>query len=181
MDHPQVSDQVAIETEGSHRDNGHDLFGGGLPRSPVGWSVNQLSIELKLDRRTVRKRLQDVEPLSDGPKGPLYSLADAARALFGQAAVSEAETLKHRTLRNRLEASDLDLAHKRGELLPRKAVEKAARDVALEEREAWLTWPARAAPILAGEFELDLVELTTALEREVRAHMEERSREPDDT
>ena len=96
-----------------------------MPRSPVGWSINGLSIELKLDRRTVRKRLQDVEPLSDGPKGPLYSLADAARALFGQPALSQVEDLNQQILRNKLAASEIDLARKRGEFMPRKEVERA--------------------------------------------------------
>ncbi|MEM7222998.1 MAG: hypothetical protein AAF495_08485 [Pseudomonadota bacterium] len=169
------------ETGISHNGNGQDLFHGELPRLAKGWSINALSIELKLDRRTVRKRLAVVEPLSDGPKGPLYSLADAARALFGQPTLSQAEDLNHRILRNKLDASEIDLARKRGEFMPRKEVERTAANVAREEREAWLTWPARAAPILADEFAADQAELSRALEREIRAHMEERSREPDDT
>ncbi len=64
--------------------------------------------------------------------------------------------------------------------MPRKEVERAATNRAREEREAWLTWPARTAPILAGEFEVDQAKLSRDLEREIRAHMEERSREPDD-
>ena len=169
--------ELQNDCEINHNGSRHDLFSGGLPKAPDGWSVNRLSIELRLDRRTVTKRLQGVEPLSDGPKGPLYALAEAVRALFGQG-VRQVEDLNRQILRNKLEASEIDLASKRGELLPRKEVERAATNTARQEREAWLTWPARTAPILAGEFEVDQAKLTAALEREVRVHMEELTDEP---
>lgn len=152
-----------------------DLFGGTLPRQTVGWSVNRLAAELKLDRRTVTNRLCDVPPLSHGPSGPVYALADAARALFGQATLGQAEGLKLKLLAAQAESAELDLARKRGELVSAADVRDAAMENARIEREALLSWPARVAPVLAPDLGVDQVALTTALERVVRTFMEERA------
>lgn len=45
------------------------------------WSVNALSTELGVDRRTIARQLDRVEPAGQGPSGPLYWLRDAVRAL----------------------------------------------------------------------------------------------------
>lgn len=155
-----------------------DLFGGTLPRAAAGWSVNRLAQELRLDRRTVTNRLVTVAPLSDGPAGPVYALADAARALFGQATLKEADELKRRLLAAQAETAELDLQRKRGELVEANAVRSAAMENARIEREALLSWPARVAPVLTAEFGTDQVAFTAALERELRRYMEERADDP---
>jgi len=47
------------------------------------WSVNGLSNELGVDRRTIARRLHDVKPVGAGPRGSLYLMADVYRALTG--------------------------------------------------------------------------------------------------
>ncbi len=155
-----------------------DLFGGVLPQQVAGWSVNRLASELKLDRRTVTNRLVTVPPLRETAGGPVYALADAARALFGHATLSEAESLKRRLLAAQAKSAELDLQAKKGELISANDVRSAALENARVEREALTAWPARVAPILAAELGVDLAALTTALEREVRAYMEERANDP---
>lgn len=157
----------------------HDLFGGSLPARAAGWSVNRLATELRLDRRTVTARLAEVAPVGDGANGPVYALADAARALFGDSEAGgggrSLNGLKARLLAAQAESAELDLAAKRGELVPANAVRAAAMDNARIEREAMLLWPARVAAALSAEFGVDMAALTTALEREIRTYMEERA------
>ena len=46
------------------------------------WSINALSVELGLDRRTLGKRLDGLRPLEEGPRGSkLYGLTDVIRHL----------------------------------------------------------------------------------------------------
>lgn len=152
-----------------------DLFGGMLPRASSGWSVNRLATELGLDRRTVTKRLVDVAPLGDGPAGPVYTLADAVRAIFGQAPVKETDALKRRILAAQAEDAELDLERKRGGLVDANDVRHAAFENARIEREALLAWLARVAPSLAAEMGVDLAVAAAALDRELRAYMEGRA------
>lgn len=153
-----------------------DLFGGTLPRVAVGWSVNRLASEPRLDRRTVTSRLAEVAPLGQGTSGPVYALADAARALFGEGGGGRRiDGFKERILAAQAETAELDLAAKRGELVPANTVREAAMDNARIEREALLAWPARIAPTLAAEMGVDLVRLNQALDRAVRDFMEERA------
>ena len=151
----------------------------GTPPPLAGWSVNRLARELRLDRRTIHKRilLHNLPPIAEGPKGPVYDLADAARAIFGQATLSELEDLNRRILQAKAEAAELDLSAKRGELVSANAVRKAAAANARMEREALVNWPDRAAPALAAELGIDQARLTAAIEREVRAFMEDRAKD----
>ncbi len=155
-----------------------EVGGTSAPALP-GWSVNRLARELRLDRRTIHKRimLHNVPAIAEGPKGALYDLADAARAIFGQATLSEVEGLNRRILQAKAEAAELDLAAKRGEMVNAADVRKAAAANARMERAALVNWPDRAAPALAAELGVDQAHLTAAIEREVRAFMEDRAKD----
>ena len=142
-----------------------------------GWSINRLAHELGLDRRTVTKRLAGVAPLADTPQGPIYSLADAARAVFGHTTSAKQEELKTRILKTRAEDAEIKLAQARGELINRKDVERAAFTSARSEREALLLWPDRVAAVLAADLDVEQVRLATVLDREIRTFLEERSRD----
>ncbi len=166
---------------GNGLDQGSDATGETEGPAPAlsGWSVNRLARELRLDRRTIHKRimLHNVPPIAEGPKGALYDLADAARAIFGQATISEVENLNRRILQAKAEAAELDLAAKRGEMVNAADVRKAAAANARMERAALVNWPDRAAPALAAELGVDQAHLTAAIEREVRAFMEDRAKD----
>ena len=148
-------------------------------KSPEGWSVNRLARELRLDRRTISKRLalHKVPPVTRGPRGAVYDLADAARAIFGASALSKIEDLNRRILEAKAEVAELNLAAKRGELVSATDVRKAAAANAHMEREALINWPDRAAPALAAELGIDQARLTAAIEREVRAFMQDRAKD----
>lgn len=165
--------QTDVDTE--FGENSFGLFGDDLPYAPIGWSINRLAKELGMDRRTITKRLQNVHPMGRNSNGPVYRLADAVRAIFEQPTASETDQLNARILRARAESAEIDLERTKDNLLVAKDVEKAAFDVARAEREVLHNWPDRVAPILAAEFGINQVGLATALEREIRIFMEERS------
>jgi len=159
-----------------HQVNGHaDDGGDDQAEASGGWSVNRLARELRLDRRTVSKRLHNVEPIAEGAKGPLYDLADAARALFGATTQREVDELQRRMMQAKAEAAELELAEKRDQLVRRDQVEAAASSNARMEREALLNWPERAAPAFAAELGVDQANAVRVLEQELRIFMEERA------
>jgi hypothetical protein len=45
--------------------------------------------------------------------------------------------------------------------------------LAREERDAWVTWPARAAALMAAELGVEPAAMQKVLERHVRAHLDE--------
>jgi len=144
---------------------------------PKGRSINWLAKELALDRRTVERRLREagVQPIGEVAGDAVYSLADAARACFAAPAATGMAELHRRQLAAKTEAAELDVKAKRGELVPAEAVRQAARASGTIEREAWTNWPARIGPVLAAEFNIDIVCFTAALERVVREQMEARA------
>ena len=62
-----------------------------------------------------------------------------------------------------------------GKLVDADVVRDEVFKLSRADRDAWVNWPSRVAPLLAAEFGLPLVALALALEREVRAHLFERA------
>jgi hypothetical protein len=69
----------------------------------------------------------------------------------------------------------LRLQERRGELVDRARAVGLVFRLAREERDAWLTWPARCASLIAAELGVDDHELQTLLEHHVRRHLDELS------
>ena len=96
------------------------------------------------------------EPIAAGP----------AQAMTFMQARTANEVLKAQERRVRLQRL-------KGELVDRaKAVAQVFR-LARDERDAWVNWPARVAAMMAAELEVDQHRLHTALERQVREHLNE--------
>lgn len=71
------------------------------------------------------------------------------------------------------QANKLRLAQLKGELVDRAQAIAHVFGLARTEREAWLNWPNRIVPALAAELGVDEHALFGALDRAVRAHLEE--------
>ncbi|MGA0595410.1 hypothetical protein [Enterovirga sp. CN4-39] len=99
----------------------------------------------------------DAQPLQDGPQ--LLSFA-------------EAQTKKENYL---AKLRELEFEIKSGRLVDAERVQSSVFDIARIERDAWINWPARVAPLIAAEIGVDQVKLAVALERHVREHLAERS------
>jgi len=86
-----------------------------------------------------------------------------------------ATLLQARTLNEVLKAKirQVELAEKKDELVDRARAIAHVYKLARAERDAWLNWPSRAAPMLAARFGIDEHELHVALDAAVRVHLEE--------
>lgn len=69
----------------------------------------------------------------------------------------------------------LEFESKAGRLVDAEQVRTSVFAIAREERDAWVNWPARIAPVLAVALGVDPVALAVELERHVREHLDERS------
>jgi hypothetical protein len=117
-------------------------------------------------------------PLKPVPEAALGAVRDTLRE-HGEPIVAgpgQAMTfMQARTANEVLKAQErrLRLQQMKGELVDRaKAVAQVFR-LAREERDAWVNWPARVAAMMAAELEVDQHRLHTALERQVREHLNE--------
>lgn len=67
-----------------------------------------------------------------------------------------------------------------GKLVDREAAEKLFFDTARDFRDAWLSWPARVAVVMADELKVDPRALTTILNAHVKQHLSELGDPPAD-
>lgn len=67
-----------------------------------------------------------------------------------------------------------------GKLVDREAAEKLFFDTARDFRDAWLSWPARVAVVMADELKVDPRALTTILNAHVKQHLSEIGEPPAD-
>jgi phage terminase Nu1 subunit (DNA packaging protein) len=84
------------------------------------WTINRLSTETGLDRRTLKKWLEKSEPADFDGDAPLYHLAtliEAMRARESEGA-SNLETEKTRLTKAQADQAELNLAMARNEVLP---------------------------------------------------------------
>ncbi len=65
------------------------------------------------------------------------------------------------------------LARLKGELIDKARAEVLVFRLAREERDAWLTWPARVAALMAAELGTETAAVQKVLEAHVRAHLED--------
>jgi len=86
-----------------------------------------------------------------------------------------ASLLQARTVNEVVKAqtNKVRLARLKGELVDRAQAIAHVFNLARAEREAWINWPNRIAPILAAELGIDEHTLFVALDAAVRAHLEE--------
>ncbi len=61
----------------------------------------------------------------------------------------------------------------KGELVDRDRAKAMVFKLAREERDTWVTWPARVAALMAAEMNADVATVQRVLENHVRAHLDE--------
>lgn len=83
--------------------------------------------------------------------------------------------LQARTANEVLKAQErrLRLQKLKGELVERDRAAALVFRLAREEREAWITWPARVAALMASELGVEVAAMQKILEDHVRSHLEE--------
>ena len=94
----------------------------------------------------------------------------------GMAAADDGTTfLQAKTANEVLKAQErqLRLRQMKGELVDRARATALVFRLAREERDAWQSWPARVAALMAAELGVDAAAMQLSLERYVREHLEE--------
>jgi len=79
--------------------------------------------------------------------------------------------LRCKKLRAEIALLELREARERNELVDRRKAEAAVFDLARQERDAWLTWPARVAPEVAASLGADAHAVETEMDRRVREQL----------
>lgn len=107
---------------------------------PKLWTVSALATEFQKDRRTVAKRLEEVEAVSPGK----YLLRMAAPAILGVTALDP--TQQRAALENaRTRKIELEIATLEGDLLDREFVKRAVEDMIGRTRARLLAVPGAQA------------------------------------
>jgi phage terminase Nu1 subunit (DNA packaging protein) len=122
--------------------------------TPKHWSVNALSAELGIDRRSLARRLEGLTPASEKKVGKRTERGYLLRDVFHHLQTDGAERLDLNAERAKLavlqqEKIRMEIAEKRGKLLSVEGVTAHWQSIVTEIRGALLAMPNRAAPMLA--------------------------------
>lgn len=116
--------------------------------------------------RTANTADADSDAGGENDTGELLTYADAQRLKENNLARKEG----YQSLLRKLEHEV-----KSGRLVDGAQAEAAVFTIARVERDAWVNWPSRVAPLIAADLGIDAVALAVALERYVREHLAERA------
>jgi hypothetical protein len=110
--------------------------------------------------------------VADEMLGPIAAEQEEAAADSNSPALAVS---KARKAHADAQKAEIELAELQGRLIDRDVAFRQVQSWAAADRDAILAWPARAAPIIAAEFEIDQSALHTALDESLRAHLTERA------
>ena len=136
-----------------------------LGQVQAAWSSNT-------DRAQQRRQHGAMKPV---PEAAVGAVRDTLREHGEPVSAGGMTFMQARTANEVLKAQErrLRLQQMKGELVDRaRAVAQVFR-LARDERAAWVNWLARGAAVMAAELEVDQHRLHTALERQVREHLNE--------
>lgn len=109
------------------------------------------------------------------------NLDPAKRKRTGHGGPKAPPSVRNLVEQERLELLRMEKAKKAGQLIDRAAVEATIFKRARLERDGWLAWAVRTAPILAGRFGIDERDAFAELDRLVRAQLAELAETPLET
>jgi len=122
-------------------------------------------------RRTTAPKLKPV------PDAAVSAVGDTLReqGLSAPPVGSGTTFLQAKTANEVLKAQErrIRLQKLKGELVDRARAVAVVFRLAREERDAWVNWPARAAALMAAELGVEAATMQKALEKHVRAHLDE--------
>jgi hypothetical protein len=126
-------------------------------------------------RNTVQPRSTGTPKASPRTRAPEEGAASLPPTLGSGLGTGGVTLLQARTVNEVLKAKirQVELAEKKDELIDRARAIAHVFKLARAERDAWLNWPARAAPMLAARLGLDEHALHVALDAAVREHLAE--------
>jgi hypothetical protein len=111
------------------------------------------------------------------PEAAVTAVGDTLReeGLPSPAAGGATTFLQARTANEVLKAQErrIRLQMLKGELIERDRSTALVFRIAREERDSWVNWPARAAALMAADLGVEPAAMQKALEKHVRAHLDE--------
>lgn len=125
--------------------------------TPEGMVVTALAFEQLLAAGSILPRADAAAP---------RAVAAVASDAPGDAMTYDEARAAHETLKVKL--AELDLAERRGELVPKALADHVLFDCTRALRDAWLGWPARHAAVMASRLKVDPALLLAELDRAVR-------------
>jgi hypothetical protein len=119
--------------------------------------------------------LHGEERFCDSETGGASGASGATNGLAVPAVGGGATFLQAKTANEVLKAQErrIRLQKLKGELIERARALALVFRLAREVRDAWVTWPARAAALMAAELGVEPAAIQKVLERHVRAHLDE--------
>lgn len=126
-------------------------------------------------KNTVSARSTGTAKASSRPRTPDEGATSLPPSLGAALGTGGTTLLQARTVNEVLKAKirQVELAEKKDELVDRARAIAHVFKLARAERDAWLNWPGRAAPLLAARFGVDEHALHVALDAAVREHLAE--------
>ncbi|PTV93505.1 hypothetical protein C8J27_11518 [Rhodobacter aestuarii] len=147
--------------------------------APAEMTKSAFAGHIGVSKGRISQMIRDGLPILDNGRVPV----EAATAWYHANVRHSAQTAKKsaddlaQVKREREEAHRdllrLQVEEKAGRLIDRRAAEAAIFERARAERDAHLAWCSRIAPLIATETGCNLATLFAALDREMRAHLEE--------
>jgi hypothetical protein len=119
------------------------------------WSLNALATELAIDRRSLARRLEGLEPASETTKGTrverLYKLRDVIAHLYeGERAGLDLNYERAVLAKLQQEKLQLEISELRGDLVRASAVEVRWQDILSSTRAKLLALPSKLAVAIAS-------------------------------
>jgi hypothetical protein len=121
-----------------------------MAMQPRLWTVNGLSVELGVDRRTTAKRLALVPTAGEIGGHAAWLMADAAPAVLKIPGSLLLGDERARLAKEQADGLAMKNAQLRGELLPRDEVAAAVQAAFSRVKAKLLAIPTKSAPVLAG-------------------------------
>lgn len=122
-----------------------------MAMTPKGWSISALAVELGRDRRTVAAAVGTLTPMAREGKSDLYRLTDVLPLLLGEGKPTDFDDAKARKMAAEAELAEIELATKRGELVPVSVAITRVVDEYTAVRSKLLAIPSKMAPLVAAE------------------------------
>ena len=125
-----------------------------------------------------KQREKPVEPISSVKPVPEAALGSVRETLKEQglpaSKISFAEARTAHEI-SKAHLTRLRLQERKGALIDRVRTMSVVFNLARQERDAWINWPARVAALMAAETGVEVSAMQKVLEKHVRAHLEELS------
>ena len=140
-------------------------------------ALRATATDVSKSRSAQRPRGQRASDMKPVPEAALSGVSETLKenGLAAPPSTGGTTFLQAKTAHEVLKAQErrIRLSKLKGELVDRDRAKAMVFKLAREERDAWVTWPARVAALMAAELCTDVGATQRVLESHVRAHLEE--------